>query len=105
MRKKMIWLIPVGIVAVAAFVGLGGWIVEQLWNWLLPPMFGLHQVTFWQALGILVLCRILFGGFGMQGSGESKMRRRGCRRMRENMTPEERDRFQGRLDPSASEGQ
>jgi hypothetical protein len=36
----------------------------HLWNWLLPPLFGWRQITFWQALGILALCRILFGGFG-----------------------------------------
>ena len=51
---------------------------------LLPPLFGWPQVTFWQALGLLVLCRILFGGMGRHG-----YRRSHCR----GRSPEERDRI------------
>ena len=52
-----------GILVIVATVGfVGGEIVKQLWNWLVPPIFGWRQVTFWQALGLLALCRILFGG-------------------------------------------
>ncbi|MGD0201366.1 MAG: hypothetical protein ABSD27_11510 [Bryobacteraceae bacterium] len=64
------------------FIAIGGEVVLQLWNWLLPPIFGWRQITFWQALGILALCRILFGGFGGHGLSRSK-----------HMTPEERERF------------
>ena len=53
------------------FIALGGEVVRLLWNWLLPPLFGWAQITFWQALGLLALCRILFGGFGLHGSGRS----------------------------------
>ena len=62
MRKKwwMFLLIPPVIVLVGWIFGE---IVMHLWNWLLPPLFGWHTVGFWQALGLLVLCRILFGGF------------------------------------------
>jgi len=74
--KKLIWIIPLAIVALPLFVFIGGEIVMHLWNWLLPTLFGWRQVTFWQALGILVLCRILFGGHGGHGSGRSHMRRR-----------------------------
>ena len=38
--------------------------VMLLWNWLMPELFGLTEVSFWQALGILILSKILFGGFG-----------------------------------------
>ncbi|MFA5909359.1 MAG: hypothetical protein WC815_11315 [Vicinamibacterales bacterium] len=38
-----------------------------LWNWLVPGLFGLRQLGFWEALGLLALCRILFGGFGRGG--------------------------------------
>ena len=44
----------------------GSW-CRWLWNWLLPDIFGLRQITFWQALGLLALCRILFGSFGRGG--------------------------------------
>ena len=86
-KKKLIYLVPLGIVGVAAFIALGGYIVQHLWNWLLPALFGFREVTFWQALGILVLSRILFGGFGMHGSDKSGPRRR------KGMTPEERGRL------------
>ena len=97
--KKFIWLGPVAILAMVLFVAIGGEIVLHLWNWLLPPLFGLRQITFWQALGILLLCRILFGGFGFHGSGgpgRSNFRRRMQERC-ENMTPEERERFRQRM--------
>jgi len=80
------------------FVAIGGEIVLHLWNWLLPPLFGFRQVTFWQALGMLALCRILFGGFGLRGSGRST-----------HMTSEARERMRQRIrerfgfSPSAGE--
>ena len=55
-------------VAFVLFIPLGGLVVQWLWNWLLPDLFGLRQITFWQALGLLALCRILFGSFGGGGS-------------------------------------
>ncbi|MBK6526662.1 MAG: hypothetical protein IPG07_14625 [Crocinitomicaceae bacterium] len=39
-------------------------VVMLLWNWLMPTLFGLTIITFWQALGILILSKILFGGHG-----------------------------------------
>ena len=75
---------------------IGGEVVRLLWNWLLPPIFGWRQITFWQALGILALCRILFGGSGWHGSVRSNVRRRMEERC-EHMTPEERERFRQRM--------
>jgi hypothetical protein len=80
----------------ALFIFIGGEIVMHLWNWLLPPLFGFHQLTFWQALGTLALCRILFGGFGVRTSTRSDARRRIKERMAERwekMTPEEREKY------------
>jgi hypothetical protein len=92
MRRKWIFLAPLAILAMLVFVAIGGELVLRLWNWLLPPLFGWRQITFWQALGILALCRILFGGFGRRGFGSSNIRRRMAERW-ERMTPEERERF------------
>src|SRR2546427_9994315 len=50
-------------------------------NRLLMPLFGWPQITFWQALGMLALCRILFGGFSHHGSHPSNFRRRMADRM------------------------
>ena len=96
MKRKWIWMAPLAIVALLAFIALGGEIVQQLWNWLLPPLFGWHAISFWQGLGMLALCRILFGGFGGQGSGRSNFRRRKGGRG-EHLSPEDRDRFRQAL--------
>jgi uncharacterized membrane protein len=90
--KRLIWIAPLAILGMAAFIAIGGEAVRLLWNWLLPLLFGWREITFWQALGILVLCRILFGGFGFHGSARSNVRRRVAERW-EAMTPEERERI------------
>jgi hypothetical protein len=67
-------------------------VVRLLWNWLLPSLFGWREITFWQALGLLALCRILFGSWGGGHSHRSRFRRRMAERW-EQMSPEERERF------------
>ena len=94
--KRVIFIAPLAILGMLLFVVIGGEVVLHLWNWLLPPLFGWREVTFWQALGLLALCRILFGGFGFHGSGRSTFRRRMEERC-EHMTPEERERFRQRM--------
>jgi len=94
--KKIIFFAPLAILGMLLFIFIGGEIVLHLWNWLLPPLFGWRPVTFWQALGLLALCRILFGGLGRHGAGRSRFRRRLAERW-EHMTPEERERFRQRL--------
>lgn len=89
--KRLIWLAPAVIVGMALFTAMGGVVVMLLWNWLAPELFGLRLITFWQAIGLLALCRILFGGFG-GGSARSNSRRR-MRERWEEMTPEERGKF------------
>ncbi len=91
-KWKWVWLPPVAIVAISLFIALGGEVVKQLWNWLLPSLFGWRQITFWQAIGMLALCRILFGGWGGHGHNRSGFRRRMAER-RSAMTPEELERF------------
>lgn len=119
MRRKLIFLVPIGIAAIVLVAFIGGEVVKLLWNWLLPPLFGVREITYWQALGLLALCRILFGGCGLRGSSGSHGRRRLADRVAdrvsermaerwEHMTPEERERFrQGvrerwSFDPSAT---
>jgi hypothetical protein len=86
MRRVKIGVI--GLMAVAIF----GFVVMGLWNWLAPAVFGLRAVTFWQALGILVLSKILFGGFrGRPGHGGPWKRRMSERW--QQMSPEEREKF------------
>ena len=99
MRRKWIWIIFLAPLAIVIFMAIGGEVVLHLWNWLLPALFGWRQITFWQAIGLLVLCRILFGGLGGHGP-RSNIRRRMDERIRrrmderwEQMTPEEREKL------------
>jgi len=107
MKRKLWVMAPFAILGILLFLALGGEIVRLLWNWLLPPLFGWREITFWQALGLLALCRILFGGCGFRGAGRSNLRRRMAERW-EHMTPEQRERLRQGLgrcgsDPAAGE--
>jgi hypothetical protein len=90
MKRK--WIFFVAPPAIVLFVFLFGELVMHLWNWLLPELFGWHTIGFWQALGLLLLSRILFGGFGGHGHGPGRKRREMKERW-EKMTPEEREKF------------
>jgi hypothetical protein len=91
MRRKLIFIAPLAVLAFIGFVAIGGAVVQLLWNWLGPAVFGWQAVSFWQALGILALCRILFGGFG--GGGHRSGIRSRVRERFDGMAPEERERF------------
>jgi len=95
MTRKLIFIVPLAILGMLLVAVIGGEIVLHLWNWLLPALFVWRQITFWQALGLLTLCRILFGGFGRRGY-RSNFRRRMQGRW-EHRTPEERERFRQRM--------
>src|SRR5690242_14606484 len=105
MKRKWYFIAPAALLAIALFVWVGGEAVRLLWNWLMPEVFGLREITFWQALGVLALSRILFGTWGRHHSGGSKMRRR-----MGSMTPEERARCREKMrerfgiGPRAAEG-
>jgi hypothetical protein len=61
-----------------------------LWNRLAPSIFHLREITFFEAIGLLILCRVLFGGF--RGWGSAMRKARWVRGWKE-LTPEERERF------------
>jgi hypothetical protein len=102
MRRK--WMFVAAPLGMAVFIWIGGEVVMHLWNWNLPALFGWRQITFWQALGLFALCRILFGDLGMRVGGSHRsrwrMRDRVSERVSERlserweqMTPEERERI------------
>lgn len=74
------------------FLAVLSFAVMSLWNWLIPGLFGWHLISFWQALGLLILSKILFGGFRGGPSRHWHWRRRMMERW-EQMTPEEREKF------------
>jgi Ca2+/H+ antiporter, TMEM165/GDT1 family len=86
LRGLKIVLLVLLAVVVMSFV------VMSLWNWLMPKLFALHPIGFWEALGLLLLGKILFGGF--RAPGGSRMHGRGRMMERwEKMNPEEREKF------------
>src|SRR5215470_12373017 len=80
---------------IVLFTALFGFVVMQLWNWVMPAVFGWHAITFWQAVGLLLLSKLLFGGF-RGGWGHGRHWRRGMRERWEQMTPEQREHFRAR---------
>ena len=68
--QKILIGIGFGILGIGLLF-LFGWVVMLLWNWLMPDIFGLKRLTYWQAWGLLILSHILFKGFG---SGHSSVR-------------------------------
>ena len=89
---RRFWLAKIiGVVAFTALaIGVFGYVVMSLWNWLIPGLTGWHALTLLQALGLLVLCRILFGG--VHGRGWHGSRRHWGGRWG-NMSDEEREKF------------
>jgi Ca2+/H+ antiporter, TMEM165/GDT1 family len=97
-------------IAIAAGVFIFGSLVMFLWNALLPAILGVQAITFWQALGILVLSKILFGGF--HGGHGHRGFHRHAHEMREkwrHLSPEEREKMRkdwcGRFEPETKQGE
>lgn len=83
------------IVLLILAIVIFGWAVYYLWNWLVPTLFHLSAITFWQGVGLLALSWLLFGGlrgFGGPRGSRGHWRYRMHERW-EQMTPEEREKF------------
>ena len=74
---------------------LGG-VVMWLWNAILPQVLSVNRINYWQALGLFLLCRILFGGFGFRGRNGRFEGGGGWHNKWQNMTEEERANFKDR---------
>ena len=92
-RKKLIFVpfLIVGILALLSYV------VMLLWNNLLPDIFHITAITYWQAAGLLVLCKILFGFGGPRGGHRGAPWMRHKMERFKNMSPEEQDRFREQM--------
>jgi len=90
-RRPIFILIPIVL-----FFAVGG-IVMLLWNWLMPVIFGLKAITYFQALGLFLLSRILFGSFGF-GKRKPPFANSKFKEKMMNMTDEERQRFKEEWD-------
>lgn len=79
-----------------------GFVVMWLWNWIMPDLLGANTLDFPRALGLLALCRILFGSFG-KGRNRDGYYRQKMREKWQNMTEEERAKLKGRFDEQPPE--
>jgi hypothetical protein len=90
-RPKRFFLFPLFIIAAALIMGA---VVMLLWNAVLPPLLNINQINYWQAIGLLVLCKILFGSFGPRRHyGEPPFRRTYWKDKWANMSDEEKTKF------------
>ena len=87
--KKGLMFLTFFIAAVLLF----GAVVMGLWNAILPAVLGVKAITFVQALGILILSKILFAGFGRRGWHGGRQWRHNIQEKWSGMTPEEREKF------------
>ncbi|SRR6056297_1773501 len=70
--KNLPIIIPVLIVVIPLLLIGVSWIFQLLWNWLMPEIFGLIEITIWQAAGILLFGRFIFGSFLGEKSSSTK---------------------------------
>jgi hypothetical protein len=81
---------------VTAGISLFTFIVMSLWNAILPDVLHVSPINFWQAMGILVLSKILFGGFGGWRHNKHKWKEK-MQNKWEGMTDEEREQLKARM--------
>ena len=85
----------------ALFIAVAGFATQALWNWLMPALFRLPSITLGQTFGLLLLSRILFGGFrGGRPGGWARKRREWQQRMAgrlEHLSPEAREKFRQQM--------
>jgi len=87
---RPIKFVLIGILGVL-LMALFGYVVMLLWNALMPAVFGLKTVSYWQAVGLLILCKIFFGSFRSRPNHATRWRH--SLERWEKMTPEDRERF------------
>jgi hypothetical protein len=67
-------MVSLGLTLTLLFALLFGYVIMLLWNWLLPEIFGIVEITFWQAFGIIIMTRLLFTGLRMYPPHPSRSR-------------------------------
>jgi Ca2+/H+ antiporter, TMEM165/GDT1 family len=92
--RRFRFLIPFFVVA---FIGLFTSIVYALWNNVLIDVLPVKAITFWQAMGLLILAKILFGGFPCRGRRWGAYGRRHAIEHWESLSPEEREKMRAEM--------
>lgn len=69
---EIIGMILFGAIFIIGLAILFGFLIMWLWNWLMPMIFGLPTLNYWQAVGVFILSKILLGGCGGFGGKDKK---------------------------------
>jgi hypothetical protein len=99
MNKRKFWYIPAMIVGGIGLCFLLSLAMMYLWNWLMPEIFHLPSITYWQAIGLFILSRFLFGGWKVHEKSHMRKRRGDdfwhdrFEEKLNSMRPEEKDKF------------
>lgn len=91
-KKNLFWLVPLAIGGVALLI----FVAMSLWNWLMPSIFHLPVIGYWETAGLMLLFRLIFGFGGHHGRHRFRHRNHFGDRW-EKMTPEERKKFSEHL--------
>jgi hypothetical protein len=92
MKRKILFKIPL----IAGIIFLVVFIIMLLWNAIVPDLFHGPVISYWQAAGLLLLSKLLFGGFRGRPHRNGWHRERWRRRFEEKlsaMTPEEKEKY------------
>ena len=89
---KPMKIVKICLFTLIALLVLGG-LVMLLWNWLLPDLIGASEISLLQALGLLLLCKLLFGSSERNNHRTGKYWRKRLKRRMEKMSDEERAAF------------
>jgi hypothetical protein len=66
---RIVGMVILGVVTAVVFGFAFGYFVQLLWNWLMPEIFHLTKITYWQAFGLVLLARLIFGSIGHHERG------------------------------------
>jgi hypothetical protein len=72
---RIVGLVLGGVILAALFALAFGWFVQLLWNWLMPGIFGLGTIGYWQAFGLVILGKLIFGGINTGHDGRPRRSR------------------------------
>ncbi|WP_412984079.1 hypothetical protein [Pontimicrobium sp. IMCC45349] len=75
---EIVGIVIFGIIAITGLAILFGFVLMWLWNWLMPEIFGLTTINYWQAVGLFILLKILLGGCGSGSSKSSNKPKKEC---------------------------
>ncbi len=85
---EIIGWILFGIIAITGLAILLGYVIMRLWNWLMPDIFGLTTINYWQAVGLFIMLKLLLGGCGGSSSSNnhnsSKHSKSSCKKESKN---------------------